>query len=524
MTRSTLLRSLPLALALAVQACQATGLLAVRADASAKPASVKPSAAIAASAAPASAPSAGASGVPLAIAPAPLAAAPDTVILRGTIKLDASYAVSAGGARVVANQGAVAVAFADAGLIANNTANLIANNGGGVLAQWGAGIIANNGGTMTTVGSGGTLISDKGSGLMTGGNNGTLISDNGAAFTLLQVPAIPLYGAILPAAGMLVGVVDLRSGELRPIGQDATGKPAYAVYSDSAGGYALHLPAELSANVAVVAVPPASPKIDLRLSFDLVTAPRGEAAAIDEDTALASRFMRDFLRGNIARALSAANAEGITIKTTAIGPELKAVIEAFFSEVNAESRASGLQQAPAAEIARVAARVSDTVLAHVDLPAILTSPVLSPRWTEPPAPALAVMVDVLRLAREKATAALRLDPDFAAKQPYLITANAELPEAERYVIAKPADFGDFIVKEYLLTARRPAEGIDEVFTSLGAGEKLEDGANTQRLGIEAGVLAISGGIVGAVIVNQGGAHDEAIALVSGWKPVAAAAP
>ena len=109
-------------------------------------------------------------------------------------------------------------------------------------------------------------------------------------------------------------------------------------------------------------------------------------------------------------------------------------------------------------------------------------------------PALAAMVEVLKACRERATEKLRQDPDFAAKQPYMQAANAELPAAERYVIAKPADFGDFIVKEYLLTARRPSEGIDEVFTSLGAGETLPDGANSRRLEIEAGVLAISGGV------------------------------
>ncbi len=532
-SRRSALPRLVLATALLLTACQVTSPAKVPAARASKPPAPAASQAPAGLRATVTPTAATASRTPAA-----LTAAPDTLTLTGTVRLDAGYAVKSGVGRVISNHGGSAVAFADASLIANNSGNLvannagnlIANNGGGLLAAWGSGIISDKGaGIISDKGAG--IISDKGAGIISDKGAG-LISDKGAGYALAglglrqaaaapaatpSAGAAPAVGEILPAAGMVIGVVDLRTGALIPIGRDPAGEPVLAIYTDDRGGYTLHLPAALATNVVVVAVPPIA-RIDRRLALDLVTAPSGDTAAVDEDTALASRFMREFLVGIMADAMSVSGPEKIVIKTGAVSESLRVVVRTFLEEINAESAAVGLRAAPRAESEKVARRMSDVILATVNLPEVTITSDVAAYWTKPPAPAVTTMVTVLRETREKATEALRRDAAFFESQGYFREANAGRPPADAFRIDKPADLGDFVIREYLLTTRGSTEGVDNVFNSLAVGPTEADGTNTRRKEIEAGALAIGGAIVGALLANKDGAHDEGIKAIRAWKP------
>ena len=109
----------------------------------------------------------------------------------GTVQLDAGYAVGQG----VASVSAGVLAFGNAAaLVANNGGNLIANNGGSLLSNNGGSVVSNNGGT---------LISEAG---------GALISEAGGAWRLLADQA-PALGTLLPAAGMVLEVRDVDTGQ-----------------------------------------------------------------------------------------------------------------------------------------------------------------------------------------------------------------------------------------------------------------------------------------------------------------------
>jgi hypothetical protein len=467
---------------------------------------------------------------PAPAAPVPLVAPPDTAPLTGVVRQDASYVLASGQGRLVSKARLAPVAFGDAANVAAGGANLVANNGGTVLAAWAPGLLSDNGLGLIANNSG-SLVSDAGGGLVSDAGGG-LISDNGLgivsktkyalrgapAFGLAQADeAAPTVGELRPAAGMVVGAVDLRTGELLPVGRTPAGAAAYAVFTDAAGAYTLHLPAATTGNVVVVAVPPTTAAIDHRLDVERVTPPRG-TAALDEDTALATLFLRAFLLGRITNALLAEEAVDLTPGATTAGEALRVVIGSFFEEINAGARASGLQRASREEGARVAQRLCDVALAQIDVEAIMIRPELAPEWKKPPEPAFALDLAVLEEVREAAGRKLQADPKYFEGVEYVRRANEGRAAADAYVIAKPADLGDFLVREYLLPGTGVSVKIDAVFNDLGLGTTQADNRNTRRFDFEAAGLSLSAAIVQVLLENRGGAHDEVLRTIADWKP------
>lgn len=491
-----------LAMSLLLAACQASGptpRVTPRTKPSPSAAVPLPSVAPSATVQPSAAPS-----IPVTTAaagPSALLAGPGSLTLTGTIDIDASYAISAGVGRLISNNSGNAVAIAEAGLISNNSGNLIANNGGG-------------------------LISDKGFGLI-GAQSAGFVSGR---YALSQAAAGVAVGAVLPAAGMLVGLVSLKDGQALPVGLDASGAPVYALYSNSSGGYTFYLPQAMAGNVRVVArLPGAAAEVASRMTYDVLA--RAQASArvdIDEDTAVTTRFLRSCFNARMEAILSADDVSLVTAEvtkqSTAVPDIVLALVDGFAQEINAESKASGLQKASAAVRADAAARIMDRVLQHMVLDEVMITKEGVDLWTGPPAPAIATLVGVMERIRIGVTAAVTKDPDFFKKQAYMVATNARRAAAQLppYDISKPSDLGAYLVTEFLTRTDSTYAGMEEVFESIGLSEQTQRSAtrtsNTQVDTVSAATVAVVNALMVVLFTNEGGAKDEAVAFIRAYKP------
>ncbi len=452
---------------------------------------------------------------PTSAPPAPLKRPPgEMLVLRGTVTIDASYAVGSGAA-IVANNGGAIVAAGSAGLLSNNGGGLIANNGGS--------LIANNGGA---------LISDGGAGIVTN-NGGSVIANNGAgavaayggrlgseAYALTQVPAV---GAILPAAGAVLGVVSLRDGVPVAIGEDAAGAPVHAIYTDAAGAYEVFVPAALQGNVLVrVRFPRAAgASADTRLAYDVITAPKAAAATrVDEDTSLATRYLFDAFAGKFGEFLTTQDPEQTTraLTTAWIGapPGLQELMLGLVREFRAEAEKVGLDKAPPAEVHRMARRIIETAMAPVDLDTIVVTKTSNTLWKWPDEPALTGLAVALEGLREGAAQKLAQDPNFMAKLPWFTALNAgRTPPLD---VKKPADVGDVMVAEYYVRDMWGSyKKAQVVFDSFDA--RTEAGTGIDQVDRISAVTSAILTVVGqSLITDQDGAKTAALGVVRAWKP------
>jgi hypothetical protein len=356
----------------------------------------------------------------------------DVSVLAGTIAIDAAYAVAVGG-------------------------SVVSNNGSQILAA--------GGGTL----NGGTLISDKGAGVVAsgGGNviaNG-LISDKGAGRALLADAALAT-GTVLPAAGMRLHVQNLLDGKPVALGSSPDGQPVYAIYSNAEGRYEVYVPKGLARNVLVVAE---APQQDPRLSYNLVVNPQATSSqAIDEDTSLVSRFVRDSFRGKVQEVLSAPNFDDPTFLTAtfptiakfpAYGELIKTAAAHFRAKVTQN-------QIPASKLPAVAAAASDAMIAFVDLG---NTKVLNDgtKWSgSQDEPAIPAMAGVLKHVRE---AVIKQGLPAVQALPFLKDA------AQPVEIKKPTDLAAFMVNTYL-TSTNPEvfNKIRDVFSAIGAPDQDVD--------------------------------------------------
>ncbi|MDB5098318.1 MAG: hypothetical protein JWM80_2739 [Cyanobacteria bacterium RYN_339] len=353
------------------------------------------------------------------------------VELAGSVLMEASYAVTVGGGKILSNNGSSILQLGNASLIANNGGNIISDNGGAIISDNGGGIISDNGGG---------IISD---------NGGGIISDNGGGLTSkvkrgLLADAAPTIGTVVPAAGLTLGVVDLLTGKLLTLGQDAGGRPAQAIITNSEGKYRIFVPASAKTTVRVVAVGSADP----RLQTTLVTSHPGTADELNEDTAQVANDVRSIMGTNFFRlATRGAAEEAKDAQLMALlDPQERVDVDNGLKQIVARYEALHVKDMPDAKRLRIAYRLADVVLAHMDLESIPS--------TSGKQPAVQGLRDVLRalrvhigevMARQAAQGG---DPSayFAAK-PYITKAEAR--DHVSYTIKKPADFDDFLIRGIL---------------------------------------------------------------------------
>jgi hypothetical protein len=400
--------------------------------------------------------------------PEPLAAPPgSSTLVEGSLEIDAGYAVGAGGARLLDG----VVALADNALIANNSGNLISDHGAALISDHGGGLIGKV-----------KLISDHGSGLI-----GKV---KYAPFGLLEAQAAPRLGDRLPAAGMLVGAIGMADGKPVPIGVDGTGAPAYAIYSNAAGKFALHLPAALTHNVRLVAFAGDDP----RLAYDLLTAPTGTASrAITEDTALAARYVRLVLTRRLQEAFELDGA-GVGVH---VSPALKAIVgealQPALDRIHAASVEAKVPQLSEEGRGLAVQAFGDALASYVDLDKIQLDSLLS-GYKGPPALALPALAEVFK--QIDAAAARRLQAD-----PHAFDTAAWAGGAE---IRKPADVGYVMVVSYLCSADdEKVRALQPVLADLGLPDEAYVTLKAGGGGVFTALLAL--------LLEQGEALDTAIA-------------
>lgn len=422
-------RALPLLLALAVLAsCQPTT--------TPKPTNSKAPASPSTKASPA--PTGAATGAP-AIAPAllPRLKAPpgSPIALAGTILVDADYAVRVGGARVVSDHGASVLA---AGPLVDGTANAVAastdrlvdTDGNPIIANNGSGIVANNG-------SG--LISDRG---------GSVISNNGGGLTAKvkrQLFADAPAAHVLPAAGMLVGVVGLADGKPVPVGVDPDGKPVFLVYSNAQGGYSFHLPAGLAGNVLVVASLPGSP--DGRLAVNAVVPASVGTASVDDTSTQMTRYLRE---GTIEQMASAIDAGTLDDPDTQDATS-SLLLKAFLADVVKGLNEGAMPQLAAPRRRRVLQRFADMLIARTPLQEIPIDTAV--HLGAKPGLAAERLVGIIQGLQANAAATLAKDPHAYDDREYLAIANLDRPTNDRFAIRKAADVADLITRVYFAKSR-----------------------------------------------------------------------
>lgn len=438
--------------------------------------------------------------------------APDAVRLVGTLRIDADYVVRQHAGRLVSDAGGVLL-VGDA---------LLSNNGGGLIGDHGSGVVSNNSGTLVS-NNGGTLISNNGGAAVTHAFG--LLADIGASAEAAATGAAsPAEQGLTPVAGMSVGLRSLADGRAIAVAKDATGQDVFSVPSDARGNYTVYAPASLAGNVLVTAEVPGTQ--DQRLQYELVTPVHvsARAAAIDEDTALATRYLRESYVADLEHIIADdpnVAIDIITVSWTEVPGAVRAAILQLVTDLHAAAVTSGLATAPHADVQRVAQAITDIALARLDLASLRVDESQSTWYTGPQELVIPGVVDIMRQIRVAAAAKLAADPSFFDHQAYIDAADQAL--GKHFQILKPADLGQFIVEAYM-SQLDPDDFLKagQVLASVGL---TKDATTGQRPSDR--MLALSDQVIISVaqllLADQDGARTQAIALASGYKASVSAA-
>ncbi len=390
------------------------------------------------------APTPGPASAPAGLAKLRAPAGP-SALLSGDVRLDAGYLVAAGAGNVISHNGALIVAAGGLNLIGADGASLVGFDGGSIVAAGAGNVISHNGGQVISH-NGGQVLSH---------NGGQVISHNGgqalggATGLRLLAAETPPAGALLAAAGVELRVYELASGKAVALGVDAAGQAVYGVLSDAAGHYALHLPVGLAGNVLVRARLPG--QADPRLAYDLVSRPGaadGFATVVDEDTAIATRYLRRAFARKLEAVLDSASGDDAALVRALVAgsqasPALAALARQTLSDFRARALAAGV---PKAGHHALAERATDVLIGRIAVEEI-TLDVVNTAWKgDADEPSLGAMRAILRRLREAAAAKLQADPAFFDAKTYVVKANALQPAGTPPLrVRKAADLGEILV-------------------------------------------------------------------------------
>lgn len=393
-----------------------------------------------------------------------------TRLLEASIQADAGWVVANGGGAIVSSNGA-SVLRLGAALISDNGLGVVSNNGGNV-------VVADGERLMT---AGGTLLSDNGLGLVgkakllgnngagiVANNGGGIVSNNGSGYRLAQADAA--LGTALPAAQMVVGVIDPRSGAPVPVGVDEAGDPVFAVFSDGAGRVRLHVPETLAGNLRLVALPPDGS--DARLRVSVLAAARGGEARVDDAEVQATALCRHAMARRLADLYAGSGAEAlIPASAAARNPGLAAFAAPVAKRLKEALDEVGGRTAAPLRIEAVALLATDRMIADLDLEAMPLEAGLS-RGYEPAAGerVMATIRAVSARIAEAAAARLREDPRWFEARPYVIEAN-RLRKARGLAsveVRKPSDLASLLFLEFLASDENALNArVGAVFADLG---------------------------------------------------------
>jgi hypothetical protein len=196
---------------------------------------------------------------------------------------------------------------------------------------------------------------------------------------------------------------------------------------------------------------------DARLNYNLIVPfqKQGGAYVIDEDTSVRTAYLRQCMVRRLADMMVASDdrAQGVFDRLTSGNPDVGLVFVPLIQRVRESFQAAGLDKRPLEQRLKLAAELSDILLANFDIDGVQVGSAMRP-WKGPAEwagkPATAYLDNVLKRMREAAAA--KGDPDameaYFASRPYIIEANANRPAGQKYRIRKPSDLNDFIVAEY----------------------------------------------------------------------------
>jgi hypothetical protein len=439
-------------------------------------------------------------------------------VLRGSVRIDATYALGAGslvsdaGGGLISDNGGAVLALADIGLLSNNSGNLVSDQGGNIISDHASGI-----------------ISDHASGIVANNSGGRVSNTMGA---LLQAPATALGpGEVLPAAGMVVRARSLADGKPLALGVDATGAEVFTIRTDAKGAYEVYVPAAIAGNVVVTAEVPKS--ADPRLRYDLlVPVAATEARGIDEDTSLVSRYQRQGYLNLLVDILVAPDIDALTTAYESydnVPVAVRSLMIAFAREFRAAGDAAGLTREPRARIEAVAGRVADAFMARVDFDAVEITegalPITGPGRTDAErllgTRTIPLGVRLLRLVRERA-AVIRADrPTFPAGDPWFEEANAALRAAGKPAIEikRPSDVGLFIVDAFLTGGN--ARAYEDLARAMHAMLLDDDPETGVKISNALATLNTATALAaGAVMFGDPDAKDAAFRELAAWREVA----
>lgn len=361
--------------------------------------------------------------------------------LSGEVRVDASYAAASHHGQ--ASGGTLAIGGTPG---ASAGGNVISDHGAGIISDHGAGVVSNNGGGLLSQ-SASQLLGFADNGLLANNGAGVLANNGGSLIGKAKRALLQAAEALLPAAGMVVFVLDLRTGNPLPVGLDENGREVYSVYTDARGHYQLFLDLVQSPNVRVVAVPPTLD--DPRLVYNLLVAPATQQAQdLDELTALATRFVRGTLEAYLTDRVVTHRDFGLgaspepSAAPDTLGPLLADYLDAL--------EKAGLRTLAPLHVHAVTQAVADAVSAFADFNALQTDN-HNTSWTGPAEPALPVIAGFIQAVTHAAATRLAADPHAFDQRPWMLAANRHraaegLPP---YQIARAADLGELIFHEYL---------------------------------------------------------------------------
>jgi hypothetical protein len=424
-----------------------------------------------------------AGGLKVAAAGAPLVG-PDGATLVGP---DGASLIGPDGATLIGNNGNTIVAAGGGNVVAVTGSELEAHGGLGIVAAGGGNIVAAGG--LNLVGPDGASLVGPDGGSLVGPDGASVVGNGAAGYALAQAAAA---GAQLPVAGMLVSAVSLDRRTYLPIGETPDGKPVYAAYTDAAGGFSLTVPPGDAENVMVVASLPG--RREAGGILNAITPPDAGEVAVDEDAALATRYLRRCLVGRLADLIAAPTldrANSLIELDTSLGGDdsaaravLRGIVQAFQAIGARRGITTLADRALARHQARVLAQaIVDGSYARLDVASYEIDPLIVPKWRNPesrlaPFPVEgAKALDVLRAVflelRLRATAKMAapdgtytpLPPTFfqrvaigtdpsdwlspKAGQPPWFERVIEAYGAPTYPVTKPTEVGDFLVDHYL---------------------------------------------------------------------------
>lgn len=455
---------------------------------------------VGASATPGTKPSASADVVPAGRAAVSRAPA-GTRLLDTTVRADAGWIIANNGGSLISDNGLGAINVGGA-LISDNGLGVVSNNGGNLVVAEGQRLILNAG----------TLISDNGLGLtakakLVSDNGLGIIANNGGGFVTrtrygLAQAAAPMLGTALPAAGMVVGLIDPRTGAPVPVGIDEAGQPVYAVFSDAAGRVQLHIAPDLPGNLRLVVFPATG--ADKRLRFNAFVANGDGAPKVDDDEAQVAAF----LRGIMSRRLATMYMQNVTgaggVQNGLIPPGLvaKAPGLASLAQPLADRMRGFLDDVGGAKasprrLEALMLLLADRVITDMDLAIIIADASgLEDESKAEPKPAVETVRAIFKRVAEGAAVRLREAPRWFDDKPYVIEASRRRMArgGGAYAIRKPTDLVELLVIEFMgSNESKDATRLYPAFGDIGL-----TGADVQRLRVAGEVCFLA---IGSLLVT-----------------------